>query len=70
MDKAVCFAEGDGVPGPAQQGRHAAGEGHDPGEAHSHDGVLLSETKRCHWLTHHNITLDSQNHQRPQRDLT
>lgn len=71
VDKALFFAEDcDGLPGPAQQRRHAAGECHHPGETHSNDGVLLSKTERCHWLTHHNITLDSQNHKRPQRDLT
>lgn len=58
------------LPRPTKQWRAGTGEGHDPSEGDADDGMLVSETKRGHRLTYHNVAFDRQNYQRPQANLT
>lgn len=53
------YLAGD-LPGPATQWRHSAGESHDPGEGHTHNGGPLIEAVVGHWFTNHDITLNGQ----------
>ncbi len=65
----ALHALGD-VTGPAHQGWHGAGAGHDPGEDDTHDGVVLSEAEVAHGLTHDHPPLEGQHHQGPKAHFT
>lgn len=58
------------LPGPAHEGRCSTGQGHDPGEGDTHDGVVLAEAEVAHRFAHHHVSFNGQDHQRPQGNLT
>lgn len=61
---------GPPLPGPAEEWGSCTGQGHDPGEGDAHDGVVLPKAKVAHGLADHDVSLDSQDHQRPEGNFT
>lgn len=63
-----CWGSSDS-PGPAEERRGGAGDGHDPGEGDAHHGVAGGEAEVAHGFADDDVALDGQDNQGPQGDL-
>lgn len=58
------------LPGPADERGNRTSQRHDPGEGHTHNGMILPKAEVAHGLADHYVPLNSQDHQGPQGDFT
>lgn len=66
LDTETCSS----IPGPSQKRGSSTRQGHDPCECHPSDGMFLPKAEVGHWLTDHNVALNSQDHQGPESNLS
>lgn len=58
------------LPGPANKWGSSTSQRHDPGEDHTHDGMILPEAEVAHRFADHHVALNGQDHQGPQGNFT